>query len=283
MTQRNPAPKGHPVIPSAARNLALIPSFTNQCGIPRCARNDSDGPSIVVLASLLAAILACNLPSLGQEPPGNPGRLNVDDEGVFEIFLAGRRVGSESFKIHTSSGKVEARAEVTLHVERNGKTVEVQSFPELVLDPQLHPLTYAWNQKGSQSSRLAVDFRGRIAKVRYTTINGNEDNREFELPSDVVILDDNVVHHFQLLAALYQAMGGGKQTFHVFVPQEALPSLLAVEDLGDSTGTPAGVNAHLRHLRITTDVTQIDLWVDDQQHIERVSVPSAQLEAIRKR
>jgi hypothetical protein len=232
---------------------------------------------------LLGGILACSAATLGQEPPGNPRLENVDDEGIFVISLAGRPVGTERFKIHSSPGKVEAQGEIRLHIEQNGKTVGVQSSPDLVLDSQLRPVTYTWNQKGPQSSRLEVDFGGKLARVRYKTINGNEDNRDFELPPDVVVLDDNVVHHYQLIIARYQAMGGGKQTFRIFVPQEALPSILTVEDMGNAATTIDGVTANLRHLLITTDVTHIDLWVDDQQHIERVSVPEAQLEAIRKR
>ncbi|MGD0008768.1 MAG: hypothetical protein ABSE93_09520 [Terriglobia bacterium] len=238
---------------------------------------------MILLAPVLAGILACSVATLGQETQGNPRLVNVDDEGVFVISLAGRPVGTERFKIHSSPGKVEAQGEIRLHIEQNGKTVSVQSFPDLVLDPQLRPVTYTWNQKGPQSSRLEVDFSGKLARVRYKTISGNEDNRDFELPPDVVVLDDNVVHHYQLIIARYQAMGGGKQTFRVFVPQEALPSLLTVEDMGNAATAIAGVTANLRHLLITTDVTHIDLWVDDQQHIEQFSVPEAQLEAIRKR
>jgi len=236
-----------------------------------------------MLPALLAAILICNLATVGQETPGNPRLVNVDDEGVFVISLAGRPVGTERFKIHSSSGKVEAQGEIRLHIEKSGKTVGVESFPDLVLNPELHPVTYTWNQKGPQSSRLEVDFSAKPARVRYKTISGNEDDRDFELPPDVVVLDDNVVHHYQLIIARYQAMGGGKQTVHVFVPQEALPSLLTVEDVGTAATAIDGVTANLRHLLITTDVTHIDLWVDDQQHLERVSVPAAQLEAIRKR
>ena len=238
---------------------------------------------MILLPPVLAGILACSVATLGQETPGNPRLVTVDDEGVFVISLAGRPVGTERFKIHSSLGKVEAQGEIRLHIEQNGKTVGVQSFPDLVLDPQLRPVTYTWNQKGPQSSRLEVDFSGKLARVRYKTISGNEDNRDFELPPDVVVLDDNVVHHYQLIIARYQAMGGGKQTFRVFVPQEALPSLLTVEDMGNAATAIDGVTANLRHLVITTDVTHIDLCVDDQQHIERVSVPEAQLEAIRKR
>jgi hypothetical protein len=238
---------------------------------------------MILLPSLLAAILAFTLASLGQETPGNPRPMNVDDEGVFVISLAEHPVGSESFKIRSSLGKVEARGEIRLHLEQNGKTVDAQTFSDLVLDPQLRPITYTWNQKGPPSSRLEVDFRGKLARVRYKTINGNEDDRDFKLPPDVAVLDDNVVHHYQLITARYQAMGGGKHTFPVFVPQEALPSLLTVEDVGNPATTTDGGMAGLRHLLITTDVTHIDLWVDEQQHLERVSVPAAQLEAIRKR
>jgi hypothetical protein len=236
-----------------------------------------------LLALLLAGIVATHRASSGQETPGNPRPVKVDDQGVFVISVAGRPVGRESFKIHSSSGKVEAQGEIRLRIEQNGKTVSVQSFPNLVLDPQLRPVTYTWNQKGSQSSRLEVDFRARPARVRYKTISGNEDDRDFELAPDVVVLDDNVVHHYQLITAHFQALGGGKQTLPVFVPQEALPSLLTVEDMGIAPSTSAGVTTNLRHLLITTDVTHIDLWVDDQQHLERVSVPAAQLEAIRNR
>ena len=238
---------------------------------------------MILLPPLLAGILACSVATLGQETPGNPRLVNVDDEGVFVISLGGRPVGTERFKIHSSQGKVEAQGEIRLHLEQNGKTVGVQSFPDLVLDPQLRPVTYTWNQKGPQSSRLEVDFSGKLARVRYKTISGNEDNRDFALPPDVVVLDDNVVHHYQLIIARYQAMGGGKQTFRVFVPQEALPSLQTVKDMGNAATAIDGVTANLRHLVITTDITHIDLWVDDQQHIERFSVPEAQLEAIRKR
>jgi hypothetical protein len=207
----------------------------------------------------------------------------VDDTGVFEIFLAGRPTGTETFKIHSSSSNVEAQAEIYLSVEKNGKTVVIRSFPDLILDPQLRPVTYTWNQKGPQSSRLDVDFRGKLARVRYKTVSGDEDNRAFELPPDVAVLDDNVVHHYQLILDRYQGMGGGKQTFHVFVPQEALPGLITVQDLGSAPTTTEGNTANLRHFQVTTDLAQIDLWADDQQHVQRVSVPGVQLEAIRKR
>jgi hypothetical protein len=223
------------------------------------------------------------LTGLAQQAPGNPGPVSVDDEGVFEISVGGRPVGSESFKIHSSTTGVEARGEIRLSLQQNGKTLNVRSFSDLVMDTQLHPLSYKWSQQGPQSSRLEADFRSAPARVRYKTVNGSEDDRTFQLPPDVSILDDNVIHHFQLIVARFEAMGGGKQTLPVFVPQEALPSVLTIEEMGSGEGPGDAAEAHLRHLVITTDVTQLALWVDEEQHLQRVIVPAAQLEALRKK
>ena len=238
---------------------------------------------MILLPRLLAGLLAFSVGAPAQEKAPKAGPANVDDEGVFLISLAGQPVGTEKFRIHSSQSKVVAQGEIRLNIEQNGKKVTMQSFPDLVLDPQLNPVTYTWNQKGQQSSRLEVDFGGKFAKARYTTTDGKEDDRDFELPKDVAVLDDNVVHHYQLIVARFQALGGGKQSLRVFVPQEALPGLLTVEDMGNAAIPINGVTANLRHLQITTDVTYIDVWVDDQQRIERFSVPQAQLEAVRKK
>ena len=235
-----------------------------------------------LFASLPAVILACALPVWAQAA-GGTSAMNVDDAGVFIISMAGRPIGSETFKIHSSPGRIEARGEVRLNIEKNGKTVSVESFPDLVADSELRPLTYVWRLHGPQSSRLEVDFRVKPAKARYHTVNGNEDDRDFDLTPDVMVLDDNVIHHFQLIAARLQAMGGGKQTLRVFVPQEALPSLMTVEDLGISGAPDGSSGPGLRHLLITTDVTHVDVWIDAELHVQRVSVPAAQLEAVRKK
>ena len=238
--------------------------------------------SIILLSQLLAAMFAGKLGGWPQEAAGSPTPVNVEDEGVFVISMAGRPIGSETFRIHSSPGRIEARGQIRLSLEKNGKTVSVQSFPDLVADSQLRPLTYTWRLHGPQSSRLEVDFRAKPAKVRYHTVNGNEDDRDFDLTPDVVVLDDNVIHHFQLIAARLQAMGGGKQTLRVFVPQEALPSLITVEDLGVAATPDSPGETGLRHLLITTDLTHVDLWVDGKLHVQRVSVPAAHLEASRE-
>jgi len=215
-------------------------------------------------------------------PGGQAGSTPIADRGVFELSLAGKAVGTEDFQIRSSAEKVEAQAEIHLRVERDGKTIDVKMFPSLVLDPQLQPLTYAWKQKGSQSSQLEVNFRVSPVQALYKTVNGQEDRRDFNLPKDVVVLDDNVVHHYQLVVDRYALTTGGKQTLNAFIPQEAVPGSLTIEETGAEPTSVQGSTLNLHHLVITTELAHVSLWVDEQRRLERLSIPESQFEAVRR-
>lgn len=239
--------------------------------------------AVVLAAGMLAVSAGRPIAAARRIPSTSAPSVKLSDRGVFLLSVAERTIGSESFEIRASAGKVEAQAEIHLRVEQNGKTIDLKTFPNLILDAQLHPLTYSWSQKGPQSSQLEVDFRSSPAKTRYKTVTGEEDRRDFELPKDVVVLDDNVVHHYQLVVDRYQLTPGGKQTFQAFIPQEALPGMLNVEDAGMEAVTVQGSAVRLRHLVVTTENARINLWIDDQQRLQRVSIPEARLEALRKK
>lgn len=217
----------------------------------------------------------------GKAQSAAPADLN--DHGVFEIFATGQSIGTEKFEIRAGSKQIEAQAEVHLRLQQGGKTVEVKTMPTLLLDPQLHALSYTWSQKGSQSSQLTIDFRSSPVRTRYKGVNGENDDRDFKLPKDVVVLDDNIVHHYQLVVDRYDQTSKGKQSFHAFIPQEALPGEITVQDMGTQPVTVEGTTQNLRHLVLTTELAGIDLWVDDQGHLQVVSAPVAQFQAVRKK
>lgn len=232
---------------------------------------------------MLASLVGLGGPARGAARSGGGGaacplpaaRPTLDDRGTFILSLAGRPVGTEKFDIRASQGKIEARAEIELRLEQDGKTVALQASSALIMTSEFQPITYNWSQKGAPSSELSVDFRASPARCHYRAATGQEDNRDFTLPKDVVVLDSNVVHHFQLVVDRLQPPGAGPQTFKAFVPQEALPGDLKVEDVPDTS--------KLRHLRLSTELTHIDLWVDAGGRLERVSNPEAQFEAVRQR
>ncbi|MGO8788040.1 MAG: hypothetical protein ACLQVL_11760 [Terriglobia bacterium] len=225
----------------------------------------------------LAATGAFAAQTLRATPP------DLKDHGIFEIFAAGKSIGTETFEIRVRANQVEAQGNVHLQVEQKGKTVEVRTTSSLLLDGHLDPLSYTWSQKGAQSSQLSLDFRARPVHARYKTVNGRDDRRDFTLEKDVVVLDDNAIDHYQLAVARYDAAKGGAQTFHAFIPQEATPGVMTVNSMGPDAVTINGEKRTLHRFLLATELAQISLWVDDRDHLQMVSAPDAQFQAVRKK
>jgi hypothetical protein len=232
------------------------------------------------MAIVVAGALAIDARTAQAPTPAAP---DLNDHGIFDIYAAGKNLGTEKFDIHVRPEQIEAQGEIHLRIEQGGKTMEVRTSSDLVLDPQLRPLSYTWSQKGSESSQLSIDFRASPVRTRYKTVSGQEDRRDFKLVKDVVVLDDNVLHHYQLAVARYDQTKGGKQTSHAFIPQEALPGMITVEQTGVEPVSVEGTTVNLRHVIVTTELARVDLYLDDQGHLQVVSVPAAQFQAVRKK
>jgi hypothetical protein len=207
---------------------------------------------------------------------------DIPDQGTFVLSRAGKQYGSEKFSIQSAGGKVTAEGETQLREEGGAHSPELTTFSKLVLDSKLHPQLYTWSTKGSKRYNLLVDFTGPLAKAQLHQPEGKDDIREFQLSKDVVVLDNNVIHHYQLLVDRYNLTPGGKQTFKAFIPQAAIPGELTVQDAGLDNPKLAGSDQALRHLVVTTDNAEIDLWVDTQGRLQRLYWSAPQLEALRQ-
>lgn len=205
-----------------------------------------------------------------------------DDQGTFAISLAGSPIGTEKFSIRSSSDQVEAQADIRLQSLQENAPATLETFPKLVLDSQLHPQTYSWKLKGPESYQLEVDFRSSPARSRLHLSDDKEDIRTFQLPRDVLVLDNNVIHHYQLLLDRYYMTQSGKQVFQAYIPQDALPGLLIVQDAGPESIKLRDAQVTLEHLVVSADNAQIDLWVDSQHHLQRLYDAVKQLEAVRQ-
>jgi len=206
----------------------------------------------------------------------------VNDQGSFTISFGGHPLGIEKFRIRSFPDRIEAEAEIEVKTEQAGQSFDVKTNPHLTLTPQFEPQSYEVSRKGAQPFHLEVDFRTSPAKSRLRLPTSKQDDeRDFVLPRDVVVLDDNVVHHYQLLVDHFALKPEKRQTFKAYIPQEALPGDLIVEEVGTGEVEFAGRKETLRHFIVGADLAQIELWVDDQNHLQRVLIPAMQLEAIR--
>lgn len=247
----------------------------------------------LILSRSIAAIFATSFVTLtagasrgsaGQNPAAPSSVSSLDDRGIFTIIFAGHPIGTEKFTIRSSADKIEAEAEIQLRAGQGARPVEVKNNPQLVLNSNLEPQTYTINQKGAQEFHLEVNFRASPAVSRLRLAGSKEDDeRDFVLPNDVVVLDNNVVHHYQLLVDRFALKPDKTQTFNAYVPQDALPGVLTVEEAGNEEVELEGQKVTLRHLTVSAELARIDLWVDAHQHLQRLYNSAVQLEAIRKK
>lgn len=229
---------------------------------------------------MLSAILAFS-PSDPARAASSLSRFN--DHGTFLISLAGRPLGTENFSIKASGNTLVAQADIRIKSPEGKASVEVETFPKLVLDSLLRPQTYSWRLKGPQSYELSVDFTTSPARstLRVKGKKG-EDLRTFKLAPDVVILDNNVIHDYELLLDRYSLSKERKQTFSGYIPQEAVPGLLTVEDVGPENFRVHGSRTTLEHYVLTTDNARLDLWADKHYRLQRLYDASKAMEALRK-
>lgn len=204
------------------------------------------------------------------------------DSGKFVISVGSKPVGTEDFRIHTEKDKVVVTSETNLTASSKGKLLKFHTSADLVLNSQLQPQSYTWKQSGAQSSHLKVDFRTSPATAEYHTVNGKTDLRQFNLPKSFVVLDDNALCHYEMLVDLFNQSSGAQQSFTAFIPQEALPGQLSIAKTGEQEIEIAGRKIKTAHYLVTTALAQIDLWVDKDGRLERVSMPAVQLTADRQ-
>jgi hypothetical protein len=233
---------------------------------------------------LIGASVFCGAKDWGraQTSPSETAKAGIADQGTFVLNLAGKQVGSEQFSIKSVGDRVQAEGETQMQEEGGRHPNLIVTYSKLILDSALNPQLYTWSTKGPKKYNLFVDFTTPLAKCQLHQPDGKDDIREFQLAKNVVILDNNVIHHYQLLLDRYNRTAGGKQLFNAFIPQAALPGELTVQDAGMENIQLAGKAQSLRHLVVSTDNAQIDLWQDAEGRLVRLYWSSAKLEALRE-
>jgi len=94
----------------------------------------------------------------------------------------------------------------------------------------------------------------------------------------VLILDNNLYHHYAVLARLYDWNTKGTQTFPVLIPQEMTPGSLTVE----SAGLQKVDGASLETLRVRTADLEIYLYLDASHRLVRLAVPASKALVLRE-
>ena len=204
------------------------------------------------------------------------------EDGEFVIFFGAREIGSEKFAIQaaaesvTSSSVLEFRNPAT-----PGQKVRMETKLEMNGDyvPRAYLLkTDVDGVRGSITGSFApnqvmFDFEGKGTNRRSGLL----------LPSRYTMLDSNIYHHFIFLVRLFDFDSREKtQRFEVLVPQEDDSGVLKVSELRRAEMELRGKKREVRVLQAASDALQLQLWVDKDGVLQKISVPSKGLEVVRR-
>jgi len=236
--------------------------------------------SVRVRHLLAGCMLAVTVAGVLQARVGT--RKPAAEDGEFVIFFGAREIGSEKFAIQaaaesvTSSSVLEFRNPAT-----PGQKVRMETKLEMNGDyvPRAYLLkTDVDGVRGSITGSFApnqvmFDFEGKGTNRRSGLL----------LPSRYTMLDSNIYHHFIFLVRLFDFDSREKtQRFEVLVPQEDDSGVLKVSELRRAEMELRGKKREVRVLQAASDALQLQLWVDKDGVLQKISAPSKGLEVVRR-
>lgn len=231
--------------------------------------------------SLLVA-LSGGLSGFGFLPEVATAQAVEVDAGTFIVELGGRAVGTETFRIRRSGFGDNARtiAQGSLELVEDGLTQTIQSLlGTLGMGMSLD----AYEVKVSTPSELSILLERRGTRmVSATSSEAGVEEREYRqaLPhTPTVVLDRFFAHHYFFVAP-YQTPGGSRLS--AILPRPG----------GQSTGTlrmttvepiiVGEVTIQAQRLELRLDGAVHDIWLDGQNRVLRVQIPSQDYVAMRR-
>jgi len=208
--------------------------------------------------------------------PASASGLLAADKGKFRISANGQPVGTEEFEIRPNGDHWIAQGTTDLKAAQ-GPATRVTS--RLSLQPDGTPLSYSWSTEGAKKASADISFQGNVATIVLHVEGAKPFTQQFTFTSpQVVILDNNAYHQYEILARLYDREKKGTQTFSVLVPQEVTPGSITVESLGESTSG----SAKFEELRVRTADLEVDLYLDSNRRLMRLVAPASNAEVVRE-
>jgi hypothetical protein len=233
-------------------------------------------------ASILALSAACSIAGAGFFPIATDAQAIEVDEGTFIVELGGFAVGTETFRIRRSGFADNARtiAQGTLDIVRGGSRQTIQSAlgtigVEMSLD--------LYQAKVSLPTDLSISLERRGNRmVSETLSDAGVEEREYRQAArqtPTVVLDRFFAHHYFFV--------GPHQT-----PSGTNLSAIFPRPGGQSTGTlrmtevePIVIGTatiQAQRLEFRVDGVVHDIWLDGQNRVLRVQIPSLDYVAVRR-
>jgi hypothetical protein len=197
------------------------------------------------------------------------------DKGKFNILLDGKSVGKEEFEISPNGAGWVAKG--TTAIKADG--AEEQVTGNLTLQPNGAPMAYDWVSKSDKTNSAHITFANGIAKIALEVQGAKPYEQELSFSSSLVaVLDNNLYHHYAVLARIYDWTKRGPQSLPVLIPQDITPGTITAE----ATGSASSGGKTYEGLRVTTSDIEVLLLLDSNHRLMRLEVPASKVTVVRE-
>ncbi|HYL93934.1 MAG TPA: hypothetical protein VEW69_12355 [Alphaproteobacteria bacterium] len=244
---------------------------------------------VVILLVLLAITRDVWATSQSKDTPApqNPPSMHVADSGSFGIFLDGKRIGRETFRIE--DGPDESLSTSEIKVDDGATKVEQSS--EMRMSHQGALRSYHWRSSVPTKEEDVIEPKDGLLLEHVVFADQKKKDIPHILPISTVILDDYVFSQREILVWRYLASscvvqkGQGRAcsrgTFGILVPRQHVGVSAMVEMTGRSATKIKGADQELNELKIDMGGEVWLIWIDDQFKVQKMALPAQKVEIVR--
>jgi len=216
-----------------------------------------------------------------------PGSLGAQvatlDEGTFVIERNGQQIGTESFTVRSSGYGQNRRifAEATLEI--TAPAAERSTARAALLTEGTDQLirVYELTVDGPDPMQLKLEARGDRFRAEVTR-GPRIQEREFRartVGEPVLLLDRLLSHQYYFFGRLAR---GSSSPVSIVVPQELVQRGGSLEEVGTESVTVGRQSLQATHLRVRLGDDVHEVWLDVQNRVLRVEIPSQGIVAVRR-
>jgi len=258
--------------------------------------------AVILHIALLGFAGAANLHAGDKDKAQEKLEHKIVDSGTFGIYVAGKRVGSETFKIEQRPDYGIITAEVKVN---DGKSQAAQTA-EMRVNPNGELRSYVWHSTAPQVEEATIEPQNDLLVEHLVFADQKKKDVPHMLPLTTAILDNNFFSQREVLLWRYLQSGCvwkdgqgrmcGPSSYAVLVPQDHSSANATLSYIGIEKATVNGVEKVLSKVSLRlgdpkqlvimnggadSDAGQWVLWVDDQFKVIKITVVGSNLEIVR--
>jgi hypothetical protein len=208
------------------------------------------------------------------------------DSGSFGIFLDGKRIGTETFRIEEGTDVNIATSEIKV----NDGTTKAEQSAEMRVGGDGGLRYYRWRSTLPAKEETVVEAKDDLLMEHITPADQKKLDLPHILPTSTTILDDNFFSHREILAWRYMATSckveqGARScwrsVYGVLVPHQHLAVNATVELVGRNVTKIKGIEQELNQLKVDTGGGLWLIWIDDKMKVQKMAIPTDKVEIVR--